>query len=392
MRTIGAITTSRADYGIYLPVFRAIEADADLRLRLFVSGTHLASEFGMTVREIEKDGFEIAERVELPFLSDSPEGIAKAMGHVTQGFAESYARSRPDLLLILGDRFEMHAAAAAAVPFKIPMAHIHGGEVTQGAIDDCFRHGMTKMSHLHFVATEEYGRRVQQMGEEPWRITVSGAPALDNLTTIMLLSRQELEDRCGVRIGDGFLLATYHPVTLQFEETEGQTTEWLKALATARRPVLFTMPNADTSSRSIRGLIQQFVADHPESCAVENLGVQGYFSAMAHAAAMVGNSSSGIVEAASLKLPVVNVGDRQLGRTMARNVISVPCRCDEIAHALTTATSPVFRNGLSGLVNPYGDGRAAARIVERIRSVSLDARLVMKRFMDHRYASEAIRV
>lgn len=382
MRIIGVVTTSRADYGIYLPVLRAIQADADLRLRLFVSGTHLSPEFGMTVREIEKDGFEIAERVEMLLSSDSPEGIAKSMGLATLGFAQAYARSQPDILLVLGDRFEMHAAVAAAVPFKIPLAHIHGGEVTQGAIDDVLRHSITKMSHLHFVATEDYARRVRQLGEEPWRITVSGAPALDNLRTVPLLSREELAERRGVRVGDGFLLATFHPVTLEFEDTERQAAEFVGALEVSQQPVLFTMPNADTHGRSIRKMILQFVEKHPESQAVENLGVQGYFSAMAITTAMVGNSSSGIVEAASFKLPVVNVGHRQQGRAMARNVICVEYRRDEIVRGIAKAISPKFKNSLSDLVNPYGDGHAAEKIVQRLRSVEINNRLMVKHFSD----------
>jgi UDP-N-acetylglucosamine 2-epimerase (non-hydrolysing)/GDP/UDP-N,N'-diacetylbacillosamine 2-epimerase (hydrolysing) len=304
------------------------------------------------------------------------------MGIGTLGFAQAYARSRPDILLVLGDRFEMHAAAVAALPFKIPLAHIHGGEVTQGAIDESLRHAITKMSHLHFVATEEYARRVRQLGEEPWRITVSGAPALDNLQTVPLLSGAELAERCGVRVGEGFLLATYHPVTLEYESTERQAAEFLAALEASERPVLFTMPNADTRGRSIRQMILRFVAEHPTSQAVENLGVQGYFSAMARASAMVGNSSSGVVEAASFKLPVVNVGNRQQGRVMARNVICVECQREKIAQGIATATSSEFRSGLDGLVNPYGDGRAAERIVERLRGAEIDDRLVIKRFCD----------
>ena len=382
MRTIGVVTTSRADYGIYLPVLRAITADADLRLRLFVSGTHLSPEFGMTVHEIERDGFEIAERIEMLLSSDSPEGIAKSMGIATLGFAQAYARSRPDVLLVMGDRFEMHAAAVAALPFKIPLAHVHGGEVTQGAIDESLRHAITKMSHLHFVATEDYARRVRQLGEEAWRITVSGAPALDNLQSIPLLSRKELAEQRGVCIGDGFLLATYHPVTLEYEGTEEQVAELLAALAASKRPVLFTMPNADTHGRSIRQMILRFVGEHPASQAVENLGVQGYFSAMALATAMVGNSSSGIVEAASFKLPVVNVGNRQRGRVMARNVICVECRRDDIVQGIAAATSVECRNGLNDLTNLYGDGHAADKIVGRLKNVEIDDRLTVKRFCD----------
>jgi UDP-hydrolysing UDP-N-acetyl-D-glucosamine 2-epimerase len=382
LRTIGVVTTGRADYGIYRPVLDAIRSRPDMRLGLFVTGMHLSPEFGMTVRAIEADGYPIVERVEMLLSSDSPAGIAKSMGLGTLGFAGAYAHWRPDLLLVLGDRFEMHAAVVAALPLLIPVAHVHGGESTQGAIDEALRHAITKMSHLHFVATEEYARRVRQLGEEPWRVTVSGAPALDNLKTVPLLSREELAAQFGLRLHEGFLLVTYHPVTLEYENTEGQTAELLAALDSSQRPVLFTMPNADTRGRSIRQSILRFVEEHTASQAVENLGVQGYFSVMSQAAAMVGNSSSGIIEAPSLELPVVNIGSRQQGRITAANVIHVACQKEDILRGIRRATSPEFRAGLRDLVNPYGDGNAAGRIVDRLHDVPLDERLLRKRFCD----------
>ena len=278
----------------------------------------------------------------------------------------------------------MHAAVVAALPFKVPVAHISGGEVTQGAIDDSLRHAITKMSHLHFVATEDYARRVRQLGEESWRIAVSGAPTLDNLRTVPLLSREELAKQRGVRVGDGSLLVTYHPVTLEYENTERQVEELLAALDASKRPVLFTMPNADTYGRTIRQMIFRFVEGHPTSQAVENLGVQGYFSAMSLAVAMVGNSSSGIVEAASFKLPVVNIGNRQQGCVASANVIHVGYERSEIGRGIAQATSAEFHAGLRDLSNPYGDGCAANRIVDRLRTVSLDQHFVSKRFVDFR--------
>ena len=197
MRTVGVVTSSRADYGIYLPVLRKIQADPDLRLHLMVTGMHLSPEFGLTAETIEADGFEITDRIEMLLSSDTPQGIAKSMGSGTLGFAQAFERTRPHILLVLGDRFEMHAAVVAAVPFKIPIAHIHGGEVTEGAIDDAFRHSITKLSHMHFVATNDYGKRVMQMGEEPWRVTVSGAPSLDNLHSMEILDRRDLGDQLG---------------------------------------------------------------------------------------------------------------------------------------------------------------------------------------------------
>lgn len=384
MRTVGVITTGRSDYGIYLPLLRRMKQDPDLKLHLIVSGMHLSPEFGMTVKDIEKDGFEIGERVEMLLSSDTPEGIAKSMGLGTIGFAQIYARFRPDILVALGDRFEVHAAVVAALPFKIPVAHLYGGELTEGAIDDAFRHAITKMSHLHFTATDVYAQRVMQMGEEPWRVTVCGALSLDNLRTTPLLSRDEFADKFAITLPEKFLLVTYHPVTLEYEQTEMQIKELLTALDVIGLPVLFTMPNADTGGRVIRKLIGEFLPKHPDSKKVENLGTQGYFSAMALATAMVGNSSSGIVETASFGLPVVNVGNRQKGRMRGQNVIDVGCNREEIVDGIRKAISPEFRASLKGLINPYGKGQAAEIILNKLKRVELDDRLIRKRFYDMR--------
>jgi len=383
MRTIGVVTVARSDYGIYLPLLCKIRADPDLQLHLVVGGMHLSPEFGLTVEAIEADGFEIAERVEMLLSSDTPEGIAKSMGLGTIGFAQAYARFRPDILVVLGDRFEMHAAAIAALPFKIPVAHIHGGEVTQGAIDDALRHSMTKLSHMHFVSTQEYARRVIQLGEEPWRVIVSGAPSLDNLHTIKLLEREELAATFGLRLDDvPFLLVTFHPVTLEYEETEWQVNELLAALELCELPVVFTMPNADTSGRTIARMIKEYIATHSSAQAVDNLGIQGYFSMMAVAAAMVGNSSSGIIEAASFELPVVNVGSRQQGRVRGANVIDVDYEQTSVLAGLRRALDPQFCAKLRGIRNPYGSGEASEKIVKVLKRVRLDDELVIKRFHD----------
>ena len=382
MRTIAAVTGSRADYGIYRPLFRAISADPDLTLHLIVSGMHLAPEFGRTVTFIEEDGFAIQDRVEMLLSSDSPEGIAKSIGLGIIGYAQSFSRSRPDLLILLGDRFEMYAAAVAALSFRIPVAHIHGGELTAGAIDDALRHSMTKLSHLHFVSTDLYARRVIQLGEEPWRVTVSGAPSLDNINDIPLLARGELEARYGLSLKKDPLLVTFHPVTLEYDRTEWQVSQLLHALHAADRPIVFTMPNADTGGRSILRMIDEFVRTHESAWVVDNLGTQAYFSLMAVAFAMVGNSSSGIVEAASFKLPVVNIGSRQEGRVRAENVIDVGYESANIAKALNRAADAAFREHLGRLANPYGDGNASARIVSKVKEVSLDTKLLVKNFFD----------
>jgi UDP-hydrolysing UDP-N-acetyl-D-glucosamine 2-epimerase len=361
---------------------RAIDADPDLDLRVIVSGMHLAPEFGRTVNFVEQDGFEVHDRIEMLLASDTPEGIAKSMGLGIIGYAQAFSRSKPDMLLVLGDRFEMYAAAVAALAFVIPVAHIHGGELTVGAIDDALRHSMTKLSHLHFVTTETYARRVIQMGEEPWRVTVSGAPSLDNLRYMGFLSAADLETKFGLSLAQAPLLVTFHPVTLEFDRTEWQVSELLQALHHTRMPIVFTMPNADTGGHKIIRMIQEFVSTHDSVWLVDNLGTQAYFSVMALAAVMVGNSSSGIVEAASFRLPVVNIGSRQGGRVRAENVIDVGYESGDISRGISLALDPEFRNSLGDLANPYGDGYASERIVSRIKEVSLDSELLMKRFFD----------
>lgn len=380
MRSVGVVTGGRADFGIYRPLLRTIVADPSLTLSLLVTGMHLSTEFGLTAQGIEEEGFHIDDRIEMLLSSDSPEGIAKSMGLGTIGFAQAYARRRPDVLVVLGDRFEMHAAALAALPFKIPVAHIHGGEITEGAFDNALRHSITKLSHLHFVATEEYGQRLVQMGEEPWRVTVSGALGLDNIQAMKLLGQGELEVRIGLSLERPPLLVTFHPVTLEYEHTEWHVRELLEALRQVDLPIIFTMPNADTSGRAIAERVRAFT--HERQCArlVDNLGTQAYFSLMACAAAMVGNSSSGIIEAMSFKLPVVNIGTRQTGRMKPKNVIDVGYHHEEIVAGIRQALDPGTRDILRDLVNPYGDGCAAGRILAKLKGVPLDATLLVKRW------------
>jgi UDP-hydrolysing UDP-N-acetyl-D-glucosamine 2-epimerase len=387
VRRVAVVTVGRSDFGIYRSVLNALASAADIELLLIASGAHLSPEFGMTVDTIRTEGFHVADTVEMLLSSDTPEGIAQSMGLGVIGFAQCYARLQPTILMVLGDRFEMHSAALAALPFKIAVAHIHGGERTEGAIDESLRHSITKLSHLHFVATDEYARRVEQLGEEPWRITVTGAPALDNVASIPLLDVVELEERYGISLTEPPLLVTFHPVTLEHEHTGWHITELLAALELFGAPCIFTSPNADTSGRIVSRKITEFVQSHGNASLVDNAGIQGYFSLMAVARAMVGNSSSGIIEAPSFRLPVVNVGSRQAGRVRAANVIDSGYRREEILQALRTATSAHFRNSLSTISNPYGTGAAAHHIVERLQSVTIDDRLIRKRFHDVPMAS-----
>jgi UDP-hydrolysing UDP-N-acetyl-D-glucosamine 2-epimerase len=383
MRTIGVVTVGRSDYGIYLPILRRLQTDPDLSYYLLVSGMHLSPEYGLTVKQIEEDGFDIGARIESLLSSDTPQGITKSIGMGVMGFGQAYAHIKPDLLLVLGDRYEMYAAALAALPFRIPLAHIHGGEISQGAIDDALRHSLTKLSHLHFAATQQYAERIQQMGEDSWRVVVSGAPALDNLETIQLLSRQELERQYQLDLGQPFVLVTFHPVTLEYEQIDTQIMELLNALHNKGIMTIFTKSNADTGSHSVDTRINDFIRNHPNTYKYDNLGLTRYWSFMALGSAMIGNSSSGIIEAPSFELPVVNIGNRQKGRTRAMNVIDVDCHQAAITTGIDQALSPVFKASLRGLVNPYRSTTSASQIiVDTLKQVNLDSRLYMKTFID----------
>lgn len=382
MKKIAIVTSARADYGIYLPLLRVLEAAVDFDLSLFVTGMHLCPEFGMTIETIEEDGYHIAERVDCLLSSDSPEGVALSTGLGVQGFGRAFQRTRPDLLVVLGDRFEMHAAALAALPFNIPIVHIHGGELTRGAIDESLRHSLTKLSHLHFVTTEEYRQRVIQLGEEPWRVTTCGAPSLDNLQQLSFLTAEQINNQFGALPTAETLLVTYHPVTLEYSQAEAQINALLGVLEKTGRPLLFTLGNADTSGRLLNQKVQNFVQRCPQAGMVENLGTRGYFSVMKIVAAMVGNSSSGIIEAASFDLPVVNVGIRQQGRVRGKNVIDTGSKTEEILAGIKQAVDPEFRAGLRGMINPYGCGQAAESIVEKLRRVELGSGLILKSFHD----------
>jgi UDP-hydrolysing UDP-N-acetyl-D-glucosamine 2-epimerase len=383
-RTIGIVTVARSDYGIYQPLLQAISQEQALRLWIYAGGMHLSKRHGSTLRMIKQDGFEIAGRANFSLPeSESPAEIAIAMGRGVSAFARAFAARRPDLLVVLGDRYDMHAAALAALPMKIPVAHIHGGELTEGAMDDALRHCITKLSHLHFPSTAEYARRIRQLGEPSWRITRCGAPALDRLRHFKPLSQAELEKRFDLDLSSPVLLATFHPVTLEYENTAMDLAEFLGAISDSQIPAVFTLPNADTHGRIITSAVRTFISKNPKHRLVENFGADAYFSMMHIAAAMVGNSSSGIIEAPSFGLPVVNVGNRQRGRVRAKNVIDVPPQRKRILAAIRRATGPAFQAARKrSKRNPYGDGQASRRIVKRLCDVEIDDRLLSKRFND----------
>jgi len=381
-RIIGVVTVARSDYGHLVPILERIRASSALELQLFVGGSHLSDRFGRTVGAIETDGWSITERIAGASEADAPADVAGAAAVSLAGFARAFARRRPDLILVLGDRIEMLSAAVAALPLTIPVAHVHGGEVTEGAIDEQARHAITKLSHLHFPAAEPYARRILQMGEEPWRVHCCGAPGLDRLTRVGTLSREELARRIGLPLRRPTLLVTFHPVTLEVGATAAHVDALAAALETADGDVVITYPGADALHGTVIRRLEALAGGRPGTRMVTGLGEDTYCSLLREADVMIGNSSSGLIEAPSFGLPVVNIGSRQRGRLRAANVIDVGPAAEEIRAGLRRALEPAFRRSLAGMANPYGDGRAAPRIVEVLERTELGPRLTQKRFVD----------
>ena len=382
-RAIGVVTVARSDYGHLLPLLEALGHAPDVELLVYVAGSHLASPFGVRTADlVEADRWPIAARIDMGIDDDAPVTIASATGRGVIGFAAEFARRRPDLVVVLGDRYEMLSAALAALPFGLPVAHLHGGEVTEGAIDEQVRHAITKLAHLHFPAAEPYAARVRQLGEEPWRVHCCGAPGLDRLRAGGSLSRAEIGERLGRPLGRPTVLVTFHPETLAVADVPRQVEELVAALEKVDGEIIVTAPGADTGYRAITAGLERLAGRRPLTRLGATLGDEVYTSLLREADVMVGNSSSGLIEAPSFGLPVVNVGDRQRGRLRAANVIDVAADRAAIAGAIRRALDPAFRHGLAGLVNPYGDGHAAPRIARVLREVELGPRLTRKRFVD----------
>lgn len=381
-RKICVITGTRAEYGLLRWVMQGIKDDSELTLQLIVTGMHLSPEFGLTYHEIEKDGFQINRKVEMLTSSDTPVGIAKSMGLGLIGFADALNELSPDLIVVLGDRFEIFGAVAAALVARIPVAHLHGGETTEGAFDEAIRHSVTKMSHLHFVAAEEYRQRVIQLGEQPERVFVVGGLGVDNIKRLKLLDRAELEASLDFKLGQKNLLITFHPVTLEASTVEDQMAELLAALAELKdTQLIFTMPNADTDGRTLIKMVQQFVAQHPNARAYTSLGQLRYMSCIAHVDGVVGNSSSGLAEVPSFKKGTINIGDRQRGRLSAASVINCEPTRQGIAAALKKLYIEDFQASLSQVQNPYGEGGASEQVVKTIKYCALDG-IPKKSFYD----------
>ena len=378
-RRICVVTGSRAEYGMLYWILRELSDAPDFELQLVVTGAHLSPEFGNTVEIIARDGFPIARRVEMLLSSDTRGGTVKSMALGMLGMADAFEQLQPDLVLVLGDRYEMLAAVQACMILGIPVAHVAGGDTTEGAFDESIRHAITKMSHLHFVTNELSARRVRQMGEDPARVFVVGSPGLDYLKRRPLLTRTELEASLGASLGTRNLLITFHPVTLEAESGADQLHELLAALANLSHDTTcwFTRPNADAGGRAFAGAVAAWVEQHPGRAHLyASLGQTRYLSLMANVDAVVGNSSSGLYEAPALRVPTVDIGDRQRGRLAAASVIRTPPQRDAIAAAISDAMA----RDCASVISPYGDGESSARIVGLLRALPADAPLAQKRF------------
>ena len=374
-RRIGVVTTSRADYShLYWPL-RELAAHPEVELGVFTLGAHLSPQFGSTIGEIERDGFPIKARIECLLSSDTDTGMAKTIGLAILGLADAFTAWRPDLLLLIADRYEMLAPASAALAMRIPIAHIEGGEVSQGAIDDHVRNALTKLAHVHFTSTETARQRVIAMGEEPWRVHHAGAPSLDHLRRSQLLDRGTLEARLGLTLTPPSLLAAWHPVTI-LTDTNAEADAFFAAIAAAAGQLIFVCPNSDAGSHALIERTRALAATRPRTHVFVNLDAVTYWSLLGQVDAMVGNSSSGIMEAASFALPVVNVGMRQQGRERARNVIDVPPETAAILDGIRRALGSEFRADLAGMTNPYGDGTAAVTIARVLAAVPLENLLI----------------
>ncbi len=382
-RKICVVTGSRAEYGILRPLIKEIKEDRGLKLQLVVTGTHLSSEFGLTYQEIIQDGFKIDKKVSIVLSSDSNIGITKSMAHALVRISKAYLKLKPDMVVILGDRFEIFSAAVAAHIQRIPIAHICGGELTEGAIDDAFRHSITKMSQLHFTSTEKYRRRVIQLGEDPSRVFRVGSLSLDNIKNQDFLSKKELEKRLNLKFNRFNILVTFHPVTLENNTSGTQFKKILNVLNGLKNTnIVFTKANADSGGRKINQLIDEYVKKNPQKAtAFTSMGQLNYLSTMQFVDAVVGNSSSGIGEAPSFKIATVNIGDRQKGRIKAKSVIDCAPTKDALTDAFKKIYSKYFQRRLKNIKNLYGDGNAAVRIKNILKRYNI-TNIIRKKFYD----------
>ncbi len=382
-RKICIVTGSRAEYGHLYWLLKAVKDDPGLALQVVVTGAHLSSAFGSTVNVIRQDGFVVSGKVGVLSSAGKEVPMTRAISRGIDGFSDVYKKLAPDVVVVLGDRYEIFAAAVAAYVMRIPLAHIHGGEVTAGALDEAFRHSITKMAGIHFPATKLYAQRIIRMGEPPERVFMYGAPGMDNMKGLKFLSKKELVQELGISGCRPLAAVTYHPVTLEDNTAGRQMAHVLEALDQFSGDIIFTMPNADTGHSAIADKINSYVKRNSgRARAFTSLGHMRYLSLLGYADIMIGNSSSGIVEAASFRLPVVNIGDRQQGRVKARNVIDCGCTVVEIKKAIQRGLSGAFRNSLRGMKNPYGCGGASMKIKEKLKHIRINEDFLKKEFFD----------
>lgn len=384
MRKICFFTGTRAEYGLMSRLMRKVNDAPDCEIQIIVTNMHLSPEFGLTYKEIEEDGFIINKKVEMMLSSDTANGIVKSMGLANIGFADALEDLKPDLAVILGDRYEMLCAAQSCLIYHVPVAHLYGGDITEGAYDDEIRHAITKLSHLHFTSTEDYRRRVIQMGEQPERVFWVGTLGADNIANEPVMSLSELEQSIGFSLGEKYLLVTFHPVTMENHTAESQCRDLLKVLSEVNDnyKLLFTLPNSDTDGRIIIQLIKEFVeCDRERRFAITSLGKKRYYSALKYSTAVVGNSSSGLSEAPSFHIPTLNIGDRQRGRTRGESVIDAPTTYEGIKKGLLKALSSDFISFAKNTSNPFEKGGTLDAIFDAIRTYPLE-KLKQKHFFD----------
>ncbi|HHB95311.1 MAG TPA: UDP-N-acetylglucosamine 2-epimerase (hydrolyzing) [Campylobacterales bacterium] len=381
-RKLCVVTGTRAEYGLLYWLMKEIQADSELELQIIVTGMHLSPEFGLTYKEIEKD-FKINKKIEMLLSSDTSVGISKSMGLAQISFADAYEELEPDILVVLGDRYEIFSATSAAMISRIPIAHLHGGETTEGAFDEAIRHSITKMSHLHFTATEEYKKRVIQLGEHPNRVFNVGGMGIENIKRLKLLSKDEFEKSIDFQLNKKNILVTFHPVTLETSTAKEQFQELLDAIDILENTnIIFTKANSDTDGRVINSMIDDYVSKNSnKAVGFTSLGQLRYLSALQYVDAMVGNSSSGLAEAPSFKIGTINIGDRQKGRIKAESVINCLSKKESTSKAFTKLYSIEFSEKLKSTVNPYGDGCASLKIIEEVKKIDLE-NIVKKSFFD----------
>lgn len=383
MKNISILTATRAEYGLLKPIIEKLGQQRDFKVRVVVTGTHLSPEFGMTYREIEEDGIEIDEKIEILLSADTPSAVSKTMGMAMISFADYFGRKKPDMLVILGDRYESLAVASVAMNYRIPIAHIHGGETTEGAMDEYIRHAITKLSYIHFTSTEEYRKRVIQMGEDPSRVKNVGATGVENALRERLMKKEELEKSIGLKLDKPYIVVTFHPVTLEEDTAKEQVLEILKFCQIHNeRQFIFTKANSDSGGRVINKILNDFAKENDNAWLFDSLGRVRYLSLIKYSELVMGNSSSGLIEVPVFDVPTINIGDRQRGRVQGKTIINCNPDVESIEVAFKNVTSKEFKDSIKGRVNTYGSGDTSSKIVEHIREIFKEGIDLKKKFFD----------